>query len=143
MQTFVPYPDFRESAKVLDRMRLGKQRVETLQIMNALLNPNKGWKQHPATKMWRGHELALLRYQLAICSEWTSRGYKDTCLEKTNKILQEFSDYIDWFNQTDPAWLGDEALHASHRSNLLRKKEEWYNQFGWTEPSTLEYVWPV
>jgi len=33
MQTFVPYANFSESAKVLDRQRLGKQRVETLQVM--------------------------------------------------------------------------------------------------------------
>ena len=28
MQTFLPYEDFRASARVLDRQRLGKQRVE-------------------------------------------------------------------------------------------------------------------
>lgn len=36
MQTFLPYPDFEKSAYSLDRQRLGKQRVETLQIMQAL-----------------------------------------------------------------------------------------------------------
>lgn len=30
MQTFLPYPDFVESASVLDRQRLGKQRVEVI-----------------------------------------------------------------------------------------------------------------
>ena len=33
MQTFLPYPDFARSAAVLDRQRLGKQRVEVLQIL--------------------------------------------------------------------------------------------------------------
>lgn len=37
MQTFLPYPNFIGSAKVLDSRRLGKQRVENLQIMQALL----------------------------------------------------------------------------------------------------------
>ena len=36
MQTFLPFPDFVASARSLDRLRLGKQRVETLQILNAL-----------------------------------------------------------------------------------------------------------
>lgn len=36
MQTFLPYPDFRQSAKVLDRARLGKQRVECLQLARAI-----------------------------------------------------------------------------------------------------------
>ena len=33
MQTFLPFPDFQQSAAVLDRVRLGKQRVEALQIL--------------------------------------------------------------------------------------------------------------
>lgn len=37
MQTFLPYPNFKASARVLDTKRLGKQRVENLQIMSALL----------------------------------------------------------------------------------------------------------
>lgn len=37
MQTFLPYPNFIGSAKVLDVRRLGKQRVENLQIMQTLL----------------------------------------------------------------------------------------------------------
>ena len=30
MQTFLPYSNFKKSAKCLDRQRLGKQRVEAL-----------------------------------------------------------------------------------------------------------------
>lgn len=142
MQTFLPHKNFSETARVLDRMRLGKQRVETMQIMNALLIPEKGWKQHPATKMWRGYELALLRYQEAICHEWTKRGYKDTCLEKTTNVY--FTYKADAHESLEmPPWWGNEDLHASHRSNLLRKKAEYYNQFNWQEPDNLDYVWPV
>lgn len=36
MQTFLPYEDFEQTASVLDRQRLGKQRVETLQLLKAL-----------------------------------------------------------------------------------------------------------
>ena len=36
MQTFLPYPDFKKSASCLDYKRLGKQRVEGLQILNAI-----------------------------------------------------------------------------------------------------------
>ena len=36
MQTFLPYADFERTAAVLDVRRLGKQRVEVLQICNAL-----------------------------------------------------------------------------------------------------------
>jgi hypothetical protein len=140
MQTFLPYEDFAETASVLDRQRLGKQRVETLQIMQTLagISRGKGWINHPATKMWKGHEATLLRYQIAICSEWKSRGYKDTCLEKTFDAY----DHID-VESSSPEWLGSEDIHASHRSNLLRKNFQYYSAFGWTEPDNLEYVWPV
>jgi hypothetical protein len=42
-----------------------------------------------------------------------------------------------------PLWLGDPAVHAGYRSNLLRKDPEHYGRFGWSEPPDLPYVWPV
>jgi len=136
MQTFLPYESFKESAASLDRQRLGKQRVETMQVMKALFDPSYGWQNHPAVNMWRGHEWYLYLYQLAICNEWTSRGYKDTCLEKTTDIILGKP-----FGLTKPDWLGNEEFHRSHRSNLTRKLPEHYNQF-WDEANDLPYVWP-
>ncbi len=137
MQTFLPYPNFAESARVLDNRRLGKQRVETLQILNALSNPSYGWQNHPAVKMWRGHKDSLVVYGIAICREWLVRGFNDTCADK----IAAFSsgDII-----TDaPAWFGSDPFHASHRSNLLRKFPEHYAQFKWTDGPDLPYIWPV
>ena len=59
VNTFLPYPDFVKSAKILDYKRLGKQRVEAWQILRALRGETKGWRNHPATNLWRGHEKAL------------------------------------------------------------------------------------
>src|SRR5687768_5243480 len=56
VQTFLPYPDFERSARALDPRRLGKQRVEVLQICNALHRETGGWINHPVTRMWRGFE---------------------------------------------------------------------------------------
>jgi hypothetical protein len=147
MQTFLPSPDFAESARVLDRARLGKQRVETLQIAKALTT-GSGWVNHPVVKMWVGYEAALAAYQIAVCDEWVKvRGYNDTCLLKTIEMLNGKITLADLFNpeQFDkrPPWLGDEALHASHRSNLLRKAPEHYRQFWPDDPDDLPYVWPV
>lgn len=140
MQTFLPSEDFALCAMTLDRQRLGKQRVETLQIMKALAGFSKkgGWVNHPATKMWRGHEDYLMLYQIAICEEWMGRGYKDTCLWKTFDYLGQIE-----HSSTYPDWLGMEELHASHRSNLLRKSPDYYSQFNWSESDSMEYVWPV
>jgi len=138
MQTFLPYADFAKSAAVLDMKRLGKQRVETLQIMKALNDPTYGWQNHPAVKMWRGRRGALMMYQEAICNEWTSRGYKDTCLEKTRAIMEDVPT-SEW---NKPNWLGNEDIHRSHRSNLLRKFPEHYAEYFSDVDGTMEYVWP-
>ena len=136
MQTFLPYPGFAESARVLDDIRLGKQRVEAFQIVRTLAGVTKGWRHHPAVKMWRGHEDALVDYGLAMCVEWTNRGRADTVHDK---LLEHRSDR----DAVLPPWFGDPDFHASHRSNLLRKDPQWYGQFGWAEPDDLPYVWPI
>ena len=143
MQTFLPYPSFTKSAQVLDNKRLGKQRVECKQILKALLgeyDDTGAWVNHPAIKMWRGHETLLGIYAITICTEWRKRGYNDS-------LLPYFFEQVHphFTRQTHPAppWLGDGAFHASHRSNLLRKDPSHYSQFGWEEPDDLPYIWPV
>ncbi len=141
MQTFMPYPSFEESAKVLDNKRLSKQRVEVLQLLNALLEIKKSaWINHPAAKMWRGYERALCHYGLAVCREWKGRGFKDTCFDKIMDILKSLPDPM---HLRLPPWLGRKDFHASHRSNLLRKDPIYYGQFGWIETNDLPYVWPI
>lgn len=131
MQTFLPYPDFRASAACLDMRRLGKQRVEAYQILRTLRGERRGWANHPAVLMWKGHEAALGAYMNACIDEWVSRGYKNT-MQKARVSRWK-----------PPAWLGDEAFHAAHRSNLLRKDSVHYTRLGWSEGPALPYVWPV
>lgn len=149
MQTFLPLPNFTASAKVLDYQRLGKQRVEVIQIFKALTLPSYGWSHHPATLMWSGFEEALLRYGLDICIEWKSRGYKDTCYDKLLLLAQDTGlESVRTQKQLTitkdlPSWLGNQAFHLSHQSNLLRKDLHWYRQFFPTTPDDLPYIWPV
>jgi len=147
MQTFLPYKDFDKSAQVLDMKRLGKQRVETFQVLRALTIPDYGWQSHPAVKMWRGHITTLYIYQHAICTEWTSRGYKDTCLQKSDDLVAEYYKSLPEGSpaaEIAPAWLGNEDLHRSHRSNLVRKQPDFYTPlFEADLPGNLEYVWPI
>lgn len=44
MQTFLPFPSFEETASALDYKRLGKQRVETWQLIRALNGESLGWR---------------------------------------------------------------------------------------------------
>lgn len=141
MNTFLPYPDFAECARVLDTRRLGKQIIECRQILKAILDPNYGWQNHPAVNMWRGSAYTLSTYLTEMASEW---------LRRRGKVHGAYDNFLD--NEFDlcvlranrpPAWLGDERLHSSHRANLLRKDPVYYGQFGWKEEPVEKYWWPT
>lgn len=146
MQTFLPYADFAASARALDDKRLGKQRVEVLQILRALHRPDYGWRNHPAVLMWRGYEAALGCYGVTICQEWCRRGHADTCETKIRDELREIGAPVVNCNRLArkalPPWLGDERVHASHRASLLRKDPDWYGE-RFTDDPELPYFWPV
>ena len=131
MQTFVPYSDFMGSVGCLDSKRLGKQRVEAFQIINALNGKSKGWVSHPATVMWTGCVPALTQYMRCCIIEWINRGFKNTM-----QIPEENWDF------QNPWWIGDMRVHLSHRSNLLRKEPDHYTPFGWKVPNDMPYFWP-
>lgn len=131
MQTFLPYPDFGECARVLDYRRLGKQRVEAWQILRALNRTTGGWVNHPAVLMWRGHEDALNQYGREMCLEWRERGYTDNMLDR----------FVCVGRPALPKWLGDSRLHLSHQSNLIRKDPEYYKIRFPEVPDNLAYFW--
>lgn len=142
MQTFLPYPSFVDSANALDSRRLGKQRVETFQLLRALTVPQHGWRHHPAAKMWAGYLPALVSYGLVVTDAWIAQGRADTVRPK----IADFAPEVDGVPQADldlPPWIGDEMFHLAHRSNLVRKDPEFYlPRFG-DVADDLPYIWPV
>jgi pyrimidine dimer DNA glycosylase len=149
VQSFLPYADFARTAAVLDSRRLGKQRVEAIQLLRGLTVPNYGWRHHPAVKMWAGYEEALVRYGLEICAAWTGSGRADTCAATLVRDLAAGCGTAEVRSQQDlaatddlPPWLGDEALHRSHRSALLAKDPGHYQKI-FDDPPGLPYVWPA
>ena len=138
MQTFLPYDNFEKTVECLDYRRLGKMRVEAMQVYRVLTGkakPNKNgkiaWSSHPCVKMWRGYENALATYHNLCIKEWIHRGYNNNMLfiEPKGEIVY-------------PHWLGNKKFHSLHRGTLLSKDYEWYSQFGWTEEPKYEYIWP-
>lgn len=138
MQTFLPYPCFVRSAEALDSRRLGNQRNETKVIYNALRVGEGGWYNHTATQMWKGYEVALLYYGIAICIEWRRRGHNDTQLEVFFDLVSRNADRLRF-----PPWFGDPRLHLSHQSNLIRKDPTHYRHQFPGVPDDLPYWWPT
>lgn len=150
MQTFLPYPSFTETAEVLDDRRLGKQRVEVLQVLRALTIVGYGWRHHPVVAMWAGYEEALSCYGITMCRAWTNAGRSDTCAVIIRKDLEAATGLAVVRSQEElasagelPSWLGSPKFHRSHQSALLRKHPDHYRRFFRGVPDDLPYVWPV
>jgi Pyrimidine dimer DNA glycosylase len=149
MQTFLPYPNFAASAAALDDRRLGKQRVEALQVLRALTRPGYGWQHHPVVRMWAGFPDGVAAYGLAVCTAWTGRAHSDTCAAtiaadlaaagrpppRTQAELAEHDEL--------PSWIGDERVHRSHRSALVRKDPRFYGPLFPDADPGEGYFWPV
>lgn len=130
MQTFLPDPDFRNSALILDPKRLGNQRLEGAILVEAITSGN-GWSNHPAAVMWRNYPDALKRYVNVMILTWCSFGYRnDMDLYRVPRQILL------------PPWIGNPKFHDSHKSNLLRKDPAYYGRFNWPVSTTVEYMWP-
>jgi hypothetical protein len=136
MQVFLPTADLR-SVCLLDPKRLGNQ------IYREAVTLVRGkWPNHPAAKLWRGHEKSLALYCLFGLQELSRRG-------------RDYPTWVEYFmdiyaNSPDtglPAIVGNERFHSGHRAALLAKDYTWYSQFGWTEtpePDTKKaYIWSL
>ena len=82
MQTFAPTSkSFAANARRLDNKRLPNQANEALAIYRTLIGHYSsrkngspgGWPNHPATRMWRGYEAALLHYRQVCINECARR----------------------------------------------------------------------
>jgi len=137
MQTFLPKQSYVESMACLDNVRLGNQ---VYREGKTLLDGK--WPNHPACKMWVGHEHSLAMYCYRGAQEMRRRYYWKP--EVVERWLDYFQVRMDNLSDTGrPSWMGREDIHASHRSNLLRKDALYYSKFGWDEPDNLPYVWPI
>jgi len=135
MQTFLPYPNYVRSVQALDNKRLGKQRVEAMQIINILEGQQSRWKNHPAVKMWVGYTNSLKYYANCCIDEWIKRGFKNT--------MKKYP--VDFQNE-DPWWIGDKNFHRAMRARLIEKNEAFYlPKFTSIDKGFNEgkYFWPV
>ena len=140
MQTFITDFDLEKSAKNLDNKRLGKQRIEAIQIAKILIEgENYRWKNHPAVLMWKGYEAFLVKkYIKAILKEWNSREFSNTKSLKDYRRLYRLVFHMEIIK---PDWITAELI-KSHRSKLIQKHPDYYKKIWPDIPDNLEYIWP-
>ena len=150
MQTFVLFKSHIKTARVLDNMRLGKQRSETIQILDAILGKSEAYENHPAVAAWWEYPEALVMYGLVMCHEWRIvRGKQDHCWEQLAEIATELgmagaiteklprADKI-----ANPPWMDDLDVLRSHRSRLVEKMPRVYAAEFPDTPENMPYLWP-
>lgn len=142
--TFRPYADHERTASVLDYRRLGKQRVEAIQIAGAALSyltlESGGWTNHPVVRMWAGqpnpyldhhcgriHLSDLLDYYEAISREWKRRGYNHAMDYRALPLYAVTEARAKVLADHPLPWGPREELIQKHI--LLRKDPEWYGRF--------------
>lgn len=156
MQTFLPYPSFVESARALDDKRLANQ-VNEAAVIYAALKGAKAWRWHPATRMWRTYEPALLVYRTACIGECIRRGIERDwrVLPGTFELFARVKAHPNMRHLLEPAEveriqseietppsLGWGPFHEAHRAALVNKDRAHYEPlFGGHE--WRGYLWPV
>lgn len=133
MQTFLPSSNFATAAHMLDSKRLNKQILEGYQILNVLSgqSPTGAWRNHPAVKMWRGHEFILLKYVGAMIKEAKWRGIKTDKNESNINNLYNKASFA-WGNE-EPSWMHNKSklmrIVTTHKANLFKKDPLYYIKF--------------
>jgi hypothetical protein len=150
VNTFFPFPltadecksmrtlmaGLRRNVRRLDDKRLGKQRVEAMQIHNALRKQTLGWQHHPATRMWRGHTRVLRLYMRVACQEWARRDFvNEKCafwlrVTDPNYALDVDDEELEHAPVPPlPGWFTDDMFCERHRAALHHKNPSYYADF--------------
>lgn len=132
MHIYLPYPSFSKTAACFPTNFLVTQVYDAHKALLTLGGFDTAQMYHPMIRMWAGWELALSVYHDAMITEYLSRG------GSSEFALLNIKKY------TLPPWLGNERIHKSHQSNLIRKHPQHFRPiFGFDIPINLTYVWPL
>jgi len=134
VNTFVINSNPEITACVLDDRRLGKQRIESFQIITSLEQKDSvGWKNHPITRSWDGYTNALKHYCNIMINEWVRRGKNNTMSLYKIDTLVIF-----------PSWFINPKIHYSHMARLIQKDPIFYkDKFIYPpEYNNFGYIWP-
>lgn len=119
MQSFIVTSDFKTNASLIDSKRAFKNVLENKQVLDVIVNKKKAWSNHPVTRMWRNHPMALFHYIESFWNECQSRG-----IAVHSNLYQECKNLVSKLDNQEivlPDWITRDDIHSSHRSRLLSK----------------------
>ena len=132
MMIYVPFSDFLQCAKCFDNRTLKRQCVSILRLLKHyrrnshyynLPRPAGNTALTCTAAMWVDTKQALVQYGMTLAQESLNRG-------ANNAMLLWIASFRDRSPVYLPNWLGWEALHCSHRSELLKIGERQRIQTG-------------
>lgn len=154
IQTYLPFPSYRESAVVLLDEDLELQRKHVLLVLETMhtveeteipeLADTPLDKLEHVTRMWAGYEMQLAEYGLEMCEEWLVRH--PVPKGQTDPIYDSIFRHLEWAtsetsNMGKPPWFGDVDFHVSHQAALLRHNLRYAEHF--KVDRSLDLVWPA
>lgn len=144
MNTWLPFASLGQSVSALRRQELGRQRVDIVQALYALLRPEheSKWRFHPVVRMWRGYDALLFQmYELTV-KEWCARGYQHNMTFNAVAFARLSQRVV------LPWWFNNVWFHEAQQAVLYSKDPEHYKamQNPWVfvdEQTQPKALWPV
>lgn len=135
---FFPYASVTRSVACLRSIDVRYVRRVSLDILHDLTHGVDLDKEQQDA--FKNHPSIIYLYGMSACSRWVDLGEKDVVRKHLSRLAEKhginnFFAYPDWF--------GNEEIHTSHQSALLRLDKSHYEKWFPETPDDLEVIWPL
>lgn len=124
MRVYLPYPDYRRSAKCLNDDHLKEQRNSCRNLIQALTVPRSYSGDMTHVLPWAADINGLLWLTDATLEERRRRGIDERGVTPWLLYKRDLP--------SRPYWLGNPDYHAAQRKHLLTAAPAHYGKMGWT-----------
>lgn len=154
MHTYMPYEDFKETARVLTIHDLGISISSTVNILDCLHETVDDteildtYRRLPVIRMWKDKEVILVQYGETLLEEWYGRPSHERMEIDFIGEEEALAQHMEWATSGDysmetPRWKGDKIFHNAHRAELIRNDPLHYASI-WPDLNLDQAMfWPV
>jgi len=150
MDTFVPFPNFKDTAKALrhdDAINSLRAALKIMEIKHEYGNvdTHATLARHPMVEMWGEAIPHLCEYAFALIEAIPEERTGALNLAKIERAVQFHLSCATSgeYRMDPPRWLGDEMFHAAQRSALMRLRPLHYGAMWPTEDMSIPQYWPT